>query len=325
LKVLADLLTYRTDVPQEGRLRGSVESEIRVSTFPTLHGERAVVRLFAGEQRLLFLPDLGLTADVLDALARMITETSGAVIVSGPAGSGKTTTAYACAREVIRQSEGGKSVMSLEDPIEVVVQGMSQSQVNEAAGFTLATGLKSLLRQDPEVILVGEIRDRTTAEQVFQASLTGHLVLTTLHAGSAAEAIGRLADMEIEPYQLRSGLLGIVSQRLLRRLCDCALPAESDEDRLGLPVSTARRAAGCASCLQTGYRGRTVLAEVLTASPTETGRAILSREDAATLQARAVRDGMVSLWQRACAAVEQGVTSPAEVRRVFGFRSGTAD
>ena len=231
LKVLAELLTYRTDVPQEGRIRERRgEVEVRVSTFPTLHGERAVVRMFASAGRLLYLEELGMPEEIPGKLRRLMAETSGALLVTGPAGSGKTTTAYACLRELVRQSQGMKSLVSLEDPIEMAVDGVAQSQVHPAAGFDLATGLRSLMRQDPEVVLVGEIRDRPTVEAVFQAALTGHLVLTTFHAGSAAGAISRLADMGIEPYLLRSGILGILNQRLVRKLCPCA--QESTGDRL---------------------------------------------------------------------------------------------
>ena len=165
LKVMAELLTYKTDVPQEGRVRGtSGEGEVRVSTFPTLHGEKAVVRLFAASGRFLRLADLGLPGEVDETLARLLAETSGAVVVSGPAGSGKTTTIYACLRELAESTGGRRSLATLEDPIEGSVPGVSQSQVNLAAGFDLATGLRSLMRQDPEVIVVGEIRDRPTAE-----------------------------------------------------------------------------------------------------------------------------------------------------------------
>ena len=221
MKVLAELLTYRTDVPQEGRIRNAHGGiEMRVSTFPTLYGERAVVRLFAVEKQFHFVADLGLPTEIETAMCSALYETSGALIISGPAGSGKTTTAYACLRELVRMSGGGKSIVSLEDPIEVPVDGVAQSQVQPSAGFDLATGLRSVMRQDPEVILVGEIRDRDTAETVFQAALTGHLVVTTFHAGSASEAVSRLSDMGIEPYLLRSGIVGILSQRLVR---NCAL------------------------------------------------------------------------------------------------------
>lgn len=193
LKVLAELLTYRTDAPQEGRIRkpqGDVE--MRVSTFPTLHGERAVVRLFAAERRYLYVEDLGLPTELHEKLKEQLAETSGALLISGPAGSGKTTTAYAALRQLARDSGGEKSIVSLEDPVEMAVDGVAQSQVNETAGFDFAAGLRSLMRQDPEVIFVGEIRDQTTAETAFQAALTGHLVLTTFHAGSAAAVISRL-------------------------------------------------------------------------------------------------------------------------------------
>jgi type II secretory ATPase GspE/PulE/Tfp pilus assembly ATPase PilB-like protein len=320
LKVLAELLTYRTDVPQEGRIRQPQDDvEIRVSTFPTLHGERAVVRLFAAGGRLLYLQDLGLPEGMANDLSHLLAETSGAVVIAGPAGSGKTTTAYACLRELVRQSGGSKSVVSLEDPIEVAVEGVAQSQVHPPSGFELATGLRSLMRQDPEVILVGEIRDRPTAEAVFQAALTGHLVVTTFHAGSAAGAISRLCDMGIEAYLLRSGVLGILCQRLVRRLCGCAEKSGKAEDTLGLPVQQAWRAVGCPQCFRTGYQGRMVLAEMLSARPTDLGRAILSRDDATQLERLAVKAGMVTVWQRGCQAVSAGLTSPAEIRRVLGF------
>ncbi len=179
---------------------------MRVSTFPTLFGEKAVVRMFAAPGRFMRLDDLGLPSAVKDELSHVLNETSGAVILSGPAGSGKTTTIYACLRELSERSSGQRSLASLEDPIEAVVPGVAQSQVNLAAGLTLESGLKSLLRQDPEVIAIGEIRDKATAEIALQAALTGHLILTTLHAGSACEVIGRLLDMGIEPYVVRSGL-----------------------------------------------------------------------------------------------------------------------
>ncbi len=240
LKVLAELLTYRTDVPQEGRIRDG-QVEMRVSTFPTLYGEKAVVRLFAATGSLLWPANLGLPPEIAASLSRLLGETSGAILVTGPAGSGKTTTVYACLRELASQSSG-RSLTSLEDPIEVAVPGVAQSQVNPVSGFDLATGLRFLLRQDPEVIMVGEIRDPATAEVAFQASLTGHLVLSTFHAGSAAACISRLSDMGIEPYLLRSGILAIVSQRLVRKLCSCSQPIADEAELLGLPVASARGA-----------------------------------------------------------------------------------
>jgi general secretion pathway protein E len=350
LKVMAELLTYRTDVPQEGRIRRegrglgsrareddsapqalptspsacppSPSVEMRVSTFPTLHGERAVVRLFASEGRYLHVSDLGLPDEIAAALTRLLGETSGAILLTGPAGSGKTTTAYACLREVVRASRGQRSLVTLEDPIEVALPGVSQSQVQPAAGFTLATGLRSLMRQDPEVVLVGEIRDTETVETVFQAALTGHLVISTFHSGSAAAAISRLLDMGIEPYVLTSGLRSVLHQRLLRRLCECATPISPHDEPaalLGLPISRASRAVGCDRCRATGYCGRLALAEMLPALVGDLAHGILRREQTAQLARLAMAAGMTTLFERACAAVSAGQTDPDELRRVLGF------
>ena len=188
-------------------------------------------------------------------MRRLLSETSGAILVSGPAGSGKTTTVYACLREIARHGGGARSLVSIEDPIEVAVDGVAQSQVHPPAGLDLATGLRFLMRQDPEVIMVGEIRDRATAEAALQASLTGHLLLSTFHAGSAAETVGRLLDMGIEPYVLRSGLLAILNQRLLRRLCSCAEPSDDPDARLGLAVERVMMPRGCERVRRHGLSG----------------------------------------------------------------------
>lgn len=327
LKVLAELLTYQSDVPQEGRIRdrsGTQAVEMRVSTFPTVFGERAVIRLFSASGVFSSLDQLGLPLDTVRQLDGLLRETSGALLVTGPAGSGKTTTAYASLRHLVDLTEGGRSIVSLEDPVEVIVPGVAQSQTSASAGFALHSGLKSLLRQDPEVIFVGEIRDRATAEVAFQAALTGQLMVTTFHAGSAGEAISRLSDMGLEPYVLRSALLGIVSQRLVRRLCECAVPASGAAGFAGLPLSCARVPVGCPKCRQTGYSGRTVLAELLVNVRDVVAGAIAARAGASQIEALAVNDGMVPLWDHALEAIAAGVTSPAEVRRVFGLRSTSA-
>ncbi|MBC7852194.1 MAG: type II/IV secretion system protein [Pirellulaceae bacterium] len=330
LKVLAGLLTYRTDVPQEGRLAESAggvgfqpaqKIEMRVSTFPTLYGERAVVRIFAAEGRYLYPEELELPEEVHAGLLRKLEETSGALLITGPAGSGKTTTAYAALRHLARKVAGSKSLVSLEDPIEVALPGVAQSQVNAAAGFDLAAGLRSLMRQDPEVILVGEIRDRPAAETAFQAALTGHLVLTTFHASNCTSALSRLADMGIEPYLLRSGVRGVLSQRLVRKLCACARPIEREEQKLGLSVASGRIAGKCAACASTGYSGRLVLAELLPTLEGELAAAVLARRDSQALFSTAVSAGLVPLLTRACQAVEAGQTDPAEIRRVLGFET----
>jgi general secretion pathway protein E len=320
IKVIADLLTYRTDVPQEGRVRKPpFAAEIRVTSFPTLYGEKVVVRLFATESRYQFLEDLGLADGIHRRLSECIAETSGAVLITGPAGSGKTTTAYACLREIVRRFGGGRSIATLEDPIEVALEGVAQSQVNLSAGFDLAAGLRSLLRQDPEVILVGEMRDPGTAGVALQAALTGQLVLTTFHAGSAAGAVSRLLDMGVEPYMVRSGIQAVVCQRLVRKLCSCAAESDDPEDRLGLPVSKTKVKRGCPECQGTGYRGRIALVEMLTLDMPGVSEAILSRRDANELDRTAIAAGMRSRWDAACHAIESGLTTAAEVRRVLGF------
>jgi type II secretory ATPase GspE/PulE/Tfp pilus assembly ATPase PilB-like protein len=334
LKVLAELLTYRTDIPQEGRIRRPIDDvEMRLSTFPTLHGEKAVVRLFAGPGRFQRIADLGLPDEIAATLQNLLDATSGAIVLAGPAGAGKTTSLYACLRDLAARSARQRSLVSLEDPIEAAVAGVSQSQVNLAAGLTLEVGLRALLRQDPEVIAVGEIRDRSTAEVALQASLTGHLLLTTFHAGSACEVIGRLLDMGLEPYMIRSGLIAVVAQRLVRRLCEaCRVETHCEDDFLGLSVSRAwcpgtaaaeGRAPGCEVCSGTGYHGRAVIAELLLPETPALSQAVLARGDVRLLERIAIEAGMTSRWSRAAAAVEAGVTSPAEIRRVLGLGPGS--
>lgn len=327
LKVLAELLTYRSDVPQEGRVRAAPGvAEVRVSTFPTLHGERAVVRLFAGSDRFLHLGELGLPTDIDAPLRGLLGETSGAIVLSGPAGSGKTTTIYACLRELVRETQGRRSLATLEDPVEGAVDGVSQSQVNLPAGFDLPTGLRSILRQDPEVLVVGEIRDKVTAEIAFQAALTGHLLLTTFHAGSSAGAVGRLLDMGIEPYLVRSGLQAVLSQRLARKLCaQCAVDDTRPNASQGLPVARPRRGVGCPACRDTGFDGRFLIAELLLIEKHGVGASILERRDIREVERVAQERGMVSRWARAVAACDDGTTSPEEIRRVLGFSDNPID
>lgn len=334
LKVMAELLTYRTDVPQEGRVRPSNQppageqiqrpiSEIRVSTFPTLHGERAAIRLFASSDQFQALADLGFPVEVQESLARALPETSGAVLLTGPAGCGKTTTAYACLREIGQTSAGRRSLVSLEDPVESAIAGVSQSQIQPAAGFTLAAGLRSLMRQDPEVILVGEIRDPETAAVVFQASLTGHLVISTFHAGSAVGTLSRLLDMGIEPYLLTGGVRTVVHQRLVRRWCECQRKTLTGEPTTSAPLPSASTP-GCQQCRFTGYRGRLALAEVLPPLVGELSQAVLRRQDIAELRRLAAAAGMVSVLQRGAAAVAQRQTDQAEIYRVLGFSDAFA-
>ena len=226
--------------------------------------------------------------------------------IVGPSGSGKTTTVYACLRELVALFGQTKGLMSLEDPVEVVVPGVTQSQVRPHVGFDLATGLKSMMRQDPDVIVVGEIRDSATAETAVQAALTGHLVLTTFHAGSCADAVGRLLDMNVEPYLLRSTLRMVICQRLFRKLCDACTDKTTKSD------------SPCKECSGTGYFGRLAIAESLTPDHPDVASAILTQCDSVTLQKIAVESGMQPLRQRAHVAVGRQQTSRNEVFRVLG-------
>ena len=330
LKVISGLLTYRTDVPQEGRVsREFSRTEVRITTFPTLHGEKAAIRLFAENDQLQTLKQLGLPEEVESELRSHLAATAGVIMLTGPSGSGKTTTAYACLRDIIADSIGTRCIMSLEDPVEVAVDGATQSQVRPSAGFDLATGLRSLMRQDPDVIFVGEIRDPATAEAAFQAALTGHLVLTTFHAGNSAEAITRLLEMQIEPYLIRSGLRTVICQRLLRKICmnchgqdghSAAILSQSAEsgrtsDKSASPPVHRNV---CAFCGSTGYHGRLVLAEMLNPNCPEVAKAILNRLDAPEVARLAAASGMQTLSQRAANAVTNRETTNEEVLRVLG-------
>lgn len=218
LKVLSGLLTYNSDSPQEGAIdrRAGLPCEVRVSTFPTINGERAVLRLMATSRRLLTLDELGHAADEVDRIRRLLRRPQGLIVVCGPAGSGKTTTLYAML-DYVRAESPGKSIITLEDPVESRIEGITQVQVQPARGMTYGVALRSLLRQDPQVLMIGEVRDAEVAELVVDAALSGHLILTTLHSGSCVEAIIRLRDMGIPAYQLTSTLQAVWAQRVVRR------------------------------------------------------------------------------------------------------------
>jgi type II secretory ATPase GspE/PulE/Tfp pilus assembly ATPase PilB-like protein len=300
LKVLAELLTYRLDIPQEGRLLDAARRfgvDMRISTFPTIHGEKAAVRLFDPAGRILDLEHLGFAAPLLAALQKLLTERSGAILLTGPSGSGKTTTIYACLRQLVRA--GGRHIVTIEDPVEQVLEGVSQAQARPGTEFDFARGLRSLLRQDPEVIMIGEVRDPETAGIAVEAALTGHLVFSTLHAGSACGVIGRLFEMGVEAYLLTSALKGILNQRLVRRVCPGCCGT------------------GCAACSGTGYHGRLLLAElVLIDAPLR--KAILARADTTELEAAVAASGRATLRDAAAAAVIQGTTTTLEIARVLG-------
>ena len=326
LKVLADLLTYKTNIPQEGRVRAgrlpNISKEMRISTTPTLHGERVVVRFFSEEKCYHYPDELGFPSDIQQRLLTSIRKNGGAVLVTGPAGSGKTTTAYALLRELADHGETLRSIITLEDPVEHALDGIAQVELSSQSDRTLGETIKYMMRQDPEVLFVGEIRNRETAEAAFQAALTGHLLLTTFHAGGAADTVGRLCELGIEPFVLRSGISCVVSQRLVRQICDCAETVEEPLrfalGRTEYDFKTYKMPKGCEQCGGTGYWGRLPLAEALPLENDDVMRSLLDRNDTVALRETALCHGMVPLADRAAHLVETGMTSPLEIRRVFG-------
>jgi len=302
LKVMAGLLTYRIDIPQEGGLRwppgvateAADRTDLRVATFPTIRGERAVVRVFRTRGPVETLDQLGLADWQVEELRAATRQSGGTVLLTGPAGSGKTTTLYAMLRH-IQQTTPERSLITLEDPVEQRIDRVTQIQVNPHGDLTYERCLRSLLRQDPQVILMGEIRDAATASIAVEASLTGHLVLTTLHSGDQAEAIVRLLEMGIAAYQLVSSVAVVCSQRLLRRLCT---------------------AGPCDRCFGTGYAGRIACAQIVRMN--EELRAMVLDHASAPRLRRAIAERGPDLYERGEELTEQGVTDAAEVRRVLG-------
>jgi type II secretory ATPase GspE/PulE/Tfp pilus assembly ATPase PilB-like protein len=334
LKVLAGLLTYRTETPQEGRLPDAkLGLEFRVSTFPTLYGEKAVVRLLTtGSSTFERLDQLGFHRDLQKRLRAAATCTSGALLLVGPAGSGKTTTAYTLLREIIRATCGGRSIASLEDPIEAAIEGVAQSQINQASGFDLLTALRSLVRQDPEVIFVGEMRDAEVAKVAYQAAMTGQLVISTFHATGAADALARLLDMGIPPYVVRGATRLVVAQRLLRKSCASCPPAAGNPAGLGTRGDTpqmndsASRSdppRACATCRGTRYAGRLPVAEAMDLETAEIATAILRRADANRLRALFAAAGYASLLDQARSLASDFRTTEGELVRVFGLTAIT--
>ncbi len=314
VKALARLVTYRHDIPQEGRIQLDDQTlEARVGTLPTLHGERAVIRLIA-KQTQAWLPEhLGLPEEVLRGLRDGLRRASGVLLISGTAGAGKTTTAYACLREILSSEETPRSVVALEDPIEAEIVGAAQSQINPAVGYDWSSGLKALLRQDPEVMLVGEIREPETATVVFQAAMAGQLVITTMHARSAVDAIRRLLDMQVPAHHLRSALNGLVCQRLVRGLCSVCTGRG-----LAVPLSSKNDAEQrCESCGGSGSLGRVMLAEILPTLEGEMSRAILQDADTGELNAAAQSLGMRSLATLAAEAIAAHRIPASEIARHF--------
>ncbi len=310
LKVQAGLLTYRNDIPQEGRLElppaGGKVTDTRLAVFPTIRGQRAVVRLFYDEPALADLDRLGFSPPVAAALEEACDASQGVFLLTGPSGSGKSTTLGALLRRIARKFPG-KSIVTLEDPVERRIEGVTQIEITPHGAMTYPTALRSLLRQDPQVLMIGEIRDAATARMVVEAGLTGHVLMSTLHSGTPAGALLRLLEMGIEPYQITSSIAAVLNQRLVRRLCDrCAV------DRKG-----PRRPIGCPHCFGTGYRGRVLLAELVRLQG-PLRAAILARADLEQIQQLLAGSGHEGLREHGRQLVEQGVTTEEELARAIG-------
>lgn len=324
IKVMAKLDIAEHRLPQDGRIKlkmGRREIDFRVSTVPVSGGERIVLRILDRGNVILGLDKLGMLAQVYQDFHRQIALPEGIVLVTGPTGSGKTTTLYSAICEMYNEST---NIMTIEDPVEYNLKGIAQIGVKPKIKLTFSAGLRHILRQDPDIIMIGEIRDAETAEIAIQASLTGHLVLSTLHTNDAPSAITRLVDMGIEPYLLSSSIVGVMAQRLVRKICpDCKTtyePSEKELEGLGLrkeelPKGMLYKGAGCASCFGSGYKGRHGLYEFMTVNNT-IKKQIVTSPDAVELRRLALATGMVSLFEHGRELAKQGVTTVAEVLRV---------
>jgi general secretion pathway protein E len=325
LKVMASLDIAEKRLPQDGRMAlklGDKSVDVRVSTLPTGPGERVVLRLLDKDAARLDLTVLGMGEMTLASIDRLIREPHGIVLVTGPTGSGKTTTLYAA---MSRLDRGRLNIMTVEDPIEFALDGVGQTQVNPKIDLDFARALRSILRQDPDIIMIGEIRDLETAQIAVQASLTGHLVLATLHTNDAVSAVTRLADMGVEPYLLASSLLGVLAQRLVRCLCaecrEAVAPTAGEVsvlEQLGLPrATTVWRATGCEACGHSGYRGRTGIYELLLVDD-GLRRLIHDESGEPVLRDAAARAGARTLAVDGARWLSDGTTSLAELLRVTG-------
>ncbi len=325
VKIMADLNIAERRLPQDGRIKVTVRGkdiDMRVSTIPTMHGESLVMRILDRGEVRLDLPELGFTEPVLTRFREVLHRPNGVLLVTGPTGSGKTTTLYAC---LLERNTPDVKILTVEDPIEYQLEGINQVQVKPQIGLTFAHALRSFLRQDPDILMIGEIRDLETAQIAVQASLTGHLVLSTLHTNDAAGSISRLLDMRVEDYLLTSTVSGILAQRLVRTLCPhCRTPQPADPALLGrlgtgfadLPAEpTVYAAAGCKRCRGSGFRGRTTILEFLPV--TDRIRSLVLRHaEAQELRRAAVEEGMLTMYDDGLRKVLDGVTTVEEVLRV---------
>lgn len=325
VKVVARMLTYQKDLPQDGRIdpeSTACGKAMRVSTFPTVYGEKIVIRVLDADPSLFAIDALGFRADVNAALRTIVGRPQGTLLLTGPASSGKTTTIYALLKEVISARATASHVATIEDPVEYRLGHIAQTEVNPHVGFTFDAALRALMRQDPEVIMIGEIRDVETARAAIQAGLTGHLVISTIHSGTAAGVFTRLLDMGVEPYLVASSVTGVLAQRLLRRNCPaCSAPYEpaaAMAARFGMAEAGVAfmGGKGCDACQGIGYRGRGAIGELLTVDET-IANLILSRPRTFAVHEAAINRGMTPLASDGARCVREGLTTIEELARVL--------
>ena len=320
IKILGGMNIAEKRIPQDGRIQTEIngqEVDMRVSILPTIHGEKTVIRILAKNDGNLNRKFLGISDHNNELIDKIIKVPQGICLISGPTGSGKTTTLYTLLAE---KNDPQTNIITVEDPVEIKIPGLNQVQVNAKAGMTFASGLRSILRQDPDIILVGEIRDGETAEIAMRAAITGHLVFSTIHTNDAVSSINRLIDMGLEPYMVSSALVGVVSQRLVRRICtNCRKPYEPDEyeiEKLHLePGQKLYRGTGCTECNESGYKGRIAIHEIVVM--TKTMKTLLEkRASEEEMRQLAVKEGTQMLADSAAALVLEGITTIDEMSRV---------
>jgi len=326
LKIMASLVSYQNDLPQEGHVPASEEFggvELRISVFPTVRGEKIVVRIFDPRNRSFDMATLGFEPETLRAFIRLLSRPNGLLLLTGPTGCGKTTAIYSALNHLVDRHGPTISISTVEDPVEFNLAMVSQAQVRPAREFTYPIALRSLMRQDPQVIMIGEIRDPETANIAVQAGLTGHLVISTIHAGSTCGVFARLINMELEPFLLASAISGVLGLRLIRTNCpDCSVPYQPEPSLMKyFPAETVtsadlRHGEGCERCLDTGYSSRTALTELLEVDEV-LREAILEKMPTRALQQVAIQQGMQTFWQNGLRRVLRGQTTIEEIMRVL--------
>ncbi len=319
IKIMSNLNIAEKRLPQDGRIRlkvGGKEIDLRVSIIPMLYGECIVIRILDKSNIALDLSTFGFSDDVLENIKLLVRKSEGMILATGPTGSGKTTTLYAALKEIISPS---LKIITVEDPVEYSLSGVNQIQVHNKIGLNFTSGIRSILRHDPDVILVGEIRDKETASISIQSSLTGHLVLSTLHTNDSASAFNRLLDMGMEDFLVSSCVIAVLAQRLVRKLCDCKEEYNVDKEiktRIGFTDEMKMyRPSGCSECSNTGYKGRVAISELLVVND-NIRKMIVNHERSKVIQQEAMKNGMKTLWQDGLAKVAAGVTSLNELERV---------